>query len=139
MSMKWIHENPPHWDEAKRTIVGGAPEGAFDVPACKLGDIVPGDWWRVEIDDATVGYGWMDQTWGDAEVLMCVDPEHQRHGVGAFIIENLDREAAARGLNYLYNVVRATHPDADKLTAWLRRHGFEPAHDENLLRRRVRS
>jgi GNAT superfamily N-acetyltransferase len=28
----------------------------------------------------------MDVVWGDAEILLAVDPEAQRHGVGRFIL-----------------------------------------------------
>jgi len=137
MSMKWVHENPPHWDEAKARIVAGAPEGIFDNLAFKSEDIIPGEWWHVEDDGEVLGYGWMDNSWGDAEILLCVDSTRQKSGVGSFIIEQLDREARTRGLNYLYNVVQQTHPDAAGLTAWLNKRGFEKSHDDNLLRRQV--
>lgn len=136
MALRWVRENPPLWDEPKTRIVGGAPSGAFELPARRAGEVLPGDWWRVEDGAAIVGYGWMDITWGDGEMLLAVAPEHQGRGVGTFVLEALEREAATQGVNYLYNVVRETHPDRERVTAWLESRGFE-AHGEGQLRRRV--
>jgi GNAT superfamily N-acetyltransferase len=129
MSFEWIRENPARWDEPKEAIVGAAPRGIFHVDPHERGDLIPGDWWRVEDDAAVVGYGWMDRTWGDAEILLAVDPKQRRRGLGTFILENLEREAAAYGINYLYNVVRLTHPDRDAITAWLEHRGFSRSSD----------
>ena len=136
MALRWVRENPALWDESKARIVGGAPAGAFDLPARRSGEILPGDWWRVEDGSRVVGYGWMDLTWGDGEMLLVVAAEQRGQGVGTFVLEALEREAAAQGVNYLYNVVRETHPERDRVTAWLRARGFE-AHGEGQLRRRV--
>ncbi|MGH3178214.1 MAG: hypothetical protein ACRDPF_30620, partial [Streptosporangiaceae bacterium] len=57
-------------------------------------------------------------------------------GVGAFILERLDGEAAARGLNYIYNVVPDTHPDGPWIRNWLATHGFHEA-SRGQLRRQV--
>ncbi|MEQ1503435.1 MAG: GNAT family N-acetyltransferase [Myxococcota bacterium] len=136
----WSHDRPPLWDVSKRQIVGAAPRGVF--PALKQlteGALAPGDWWAVRFEGRVVGWGWMDVTWGDAEVSFAVDPDAQRQGVGAFIVDRLDEEAARQGLRYLYNVVPAVHPDGAKLTVWLERQGFVPSGDGGLLRRAVRS
>ncbi len=137
MSLEWIHENPPHWDENKDVIVGGAPQGIFDLTNYRVGEVIPGEWWRVEDDGSVLGFGWMDATWGDAEILLAVPPRTQKRGVGTFILDHLEREAAKRGLNYLYNVVNPTHPDREAITKWLVGRGFEPSHDDESLRRRV--
>jgi GNAT superfamily N-acetyltransferase len=134
MSLEWINENPAHWDEHKAAIVGGAAPGIFDFGEHGPGDLIPGEWWRVEQDGSVVGYGWMDCTWGDAEILLVVDPAHRGRGVGTFILENLEREAAGRGLNYLVNEVRATHPDRNGITAWLSQRQFAPTADGRLMR-----
>ena len=73
----------------------------------------------------------------DAEILLAVDPEHRRAGVGTFILNQLEKEAATRGLNYLYNVVRPEHPDREGITAWLGKRGFARSHDDETLRRPV--
>jgi len=138
MSLEWIHENPPYWDREKARIVGNAPPGIFDLAAYGDGDMLPGEWWRVERDGSVLGYGWMDTTWGDAEILLAVDPSAQRDGVGAFILDRLDEEAASRGLNYLYNRVRESHPDPEGTKKWLEKHGFAMSHDDQLLRRSVK-
>ena len=136
MALSWIREDTPRWDAGKEAIVGGAPAGALALGHFAEGDLVPGEWFRVEDEGKTVGYGWMDCTWGDAEVTLAVDPKRQRAGVGAFIVDQLGREAAARGVNYLYNEVRPTHPERDAVTRWLTDRGFHPSGD-GLLKRRV--
>jgi GNAT superfamily N-acetyltransferase len=136
MTMNWIHENPPHWDESKARLLGSAPDGSIKVPGHEIGDLMSGEWWRVDEDGAVAGYGWMDTTWGDAEVLLVVDAGRRGRGVGTFILDQLEREAGARGLNYLYNVVPARHPDRGGFAKWLEKRGFESKH-EDLHRRRV--
>ena len=63
-----------------------------------------------------VGYGWLDDVWGDAEILLAVEEPARGTGAGAFALARLEDEAAARGLNYVVNVVRDTHPDRDAVT-----------------------
>ena len=135
MSFEWIHENPPCWDETKQRIVGGVPAGIFAAARRENGEMLPGEWWRAEQDGEVVGYGWMDCIWGDAEVLLAVDPDRRSHGAGTFILDRLAAEASSRGLNYLYNVVRPTHPDRAGITSWLNKRGFTRSHDEETLRR----
>lgn len=137
MPLTWTHESPAHWDAGKRRIVGGAPPGVFALGPCEDGQIVPGDWWRVEQAGRVVGYGWMDSSWGDAEVLLAVDPEARDSGIGTFILDRLEDEAARQGINYLYNVVPEAHPDKDGLRRWLLRRAFVASHDGGLLKRAV--
>jgi GNAT superfamily N-acetyltransferase len=99
--------------------------------------VLPGDWWRVDDDGVVVGYGWIDYSWGDAEVLLAVDPARQSNGVGTFILDRLDEEAAARGLNYLYNVIPAAHPDKPALKRWLLQRGFTGSLEGTLFKRAV--
>jgi len=136
MARTWIREDTPRWDAGKQAIVGGAPSGALEIGRFAAGDLVPGEWFRVEDDGKTVGYGWMDCTWGDAEVTVAVDPRKRGAGVGAFIMDHLGKEAASRGVNYLYNAVRATHPEKEAVTRWLTSLGFVPSGD-GLLKRHV--
>ena len=136
MALTWIREDTPLWDATKASIVGGAPAGALDVPQLKIGELVPGEWFRVEDDGTTVGYGWMDCTCGDAEITLVVDPSRSGSGIGSFIVRHLEAEALARGVNYLCNAVRPTHPEREKVTAWLESRGFQPSGD-GLLKRRI--
>jgi N-acetylglutamate synthase-like GNAT family acetyltransferase len=53
-----------------------------------------------------------------------VDPQRRGSGIGAFILERLEEEAAARHLNYIYNVVPDRHPDPEEVTGFLSAHGF---------------
>ncbi len=135
MNLRWIPESPPYWDEGKSRIVGGAPEGALQVPAHREGDLLAGEWFRVEADGEPVGYGWMDCTWGDAEILLAVVPDRQGSGVGTFILDRLESEGRERGVNYLYNRVRPTHPRRAAIERWLEARGFERSADERLMRR----
>ena len=136
MSLTWIAEPRPCWDDGKAAVIEAAPAGALAVGPYEPGEALAGEWWRVEEGGETVGYGWMDITWGDGEMLLAVAPDRQGRGVGSFIVESLAREAAARGLNYLGNVVRSTHPDPERVTAWLTIRGFVHTGD-GFLRRRV--
>lgn len=135
MRYEWIRENPPYWDAEKARILGGAPEGALQLPKFGEGDLLPGEWWRVQEGASVVGYGWMDCTWGDAEILLAVDPTRQRMGVGTFILDRLEEEGRERGVNYLYNLVRPSHPDKESVGRWLEARRFEKSPDERLMRR----
>ncbi|MCP3981581.1 MAG: GNAT family N-acetyltransferase [bacterium] len=137
MSLQWIHEQAPTWDETKQSIVGGAAEGIFDLSKYSVGEMVPCEWWRVERDGHVLGYGWLDSVFGDAEVLLAVDSDGRKQGVGTFILDRLEEEASARGLNYMFNIVRPTHPDPAGVSAWLKQRGFEAGHDDQTLRRAV--
>jgi len=134
MGFVWTHVSPARWDKAKARIIGGAPPGVFDsrLRSLREGDLVPGDWWAVSDGARTLGYGWMDVCWGDAEILLAVDTEARRSGVGAFILERLHEEAHKRGLNYLTNIVRPTHPEGAQVAAWLKAHGFQASEDGRL-------
>ena len=61
-------------------------------------------------DGEIAGYGWLDSEWGDAQITFWVDPARRGAGVGDFIVDHLEDEAAARGLNYIYNVVPGQPP-----------------------------
>lgn len=136
MALQWIDENPAYWDDDKVRIIGGAASGIFDVRfhRCSVGELLPGSWWRVEDDGSVVGYGWLDVVWGDAEILLATDGAARGNGVGSFIIQQLEREARQRGLNYLYNLIRPTHPERERLAAWLQKRGFEESDDGTLFR-----
>ncbi len=134
--LTWNDEPLPVWNSDKRRIVGEAEPGVFDTRYLDLADgsLVPGEWWSVRRDGVVVGYGWMDVNWGDAEILLATDRPHRGSGVGTFILTQLDREARARGLNYLCNVVRSTHPAGRQVSGWLERRGFEAVDDGRLVR-----
>ena len=136
MSLSW-HRDLPVWNAGKRRIVGNTPPGVLDsrYSEIKEGASVPCNWYRVEDDGKTVGYGWIDVVWGDAEILLATDSDTQNSGVGTFILNHLEEEARNMGLNYIYNVVRSTHPDAEKVTAWLVKRGFESKPDGRLIRK----
>jgi GNAT superfamily N-acetyltransferase len=138
MGYSWVPEERPRWDDDKQRVVGGAPEGALDVSAAP-GAGLPGDWWAATDDDGrVVGYGWLDSTWGgDAEILLAVAPDAQSAGVGSFVLSRLEAEAAARGMNYVYNTVRPTHPDRDRVHDWLAGRGYRGSDSDKALRKRV--
>lgn len=138
-SLSWVREERPTWDDARMRVVGRTPAGVFDLPQTAPGQVVPGEWWRVEDEGRVVGYGWMDQVWGEGEILLAVDPDARGHGVGSFILDRLEAEAASRGLRYVYNSVRPTHPQRQQVSAWLRARGFSHADHGDRLQRQVRS
>lgn len=132
--MECIKEGTTRWDDDKQRIVGDAPAGIFDRRYATLnpGDIVPGEWWRIEDGGDVVGYGWLDIVWGDAEILLATAPDARGGGVGSFILDELESQARAHGVNYLYNVVRPTHPDRAGVTAWFEKRGFKASEDGSL-------
>ncbi len=136
MPLTWTHETPAKWDANKQRIVGDAPAGTFDsrYRTLKPGALVPGEWWRVADGGNVVGYGWLDVSFGDAEILLAVDPAQRKKGVGAFILERLDAVARARGLHYLCNLVRPTNPQAKEIALWLEKRGFVSQDDGRLVR-----
>jgi GNAT superfamily N-acetyltransferase len=138
MALLWIREIPAHMDELKQGVLRAAGEGVFSVARVPRMALLPGDWWRATDGKKILGYGWMDTSWGDAEILLAVDPTAQRAGVGKFILDRLEMEARERGLNRLYNVIPARHPEPEKLKAWLMKHGFVQAGEGSLLQRAVR-
>lgn len=136
MSFTWNKESAPTWDADKQRIIGGAPAGAFDLDYTD-GQSLPSEWWSVTDDGTTVGYGWLDINWGDGEILLATDPAAQGRGVGSFILDHVEAEAAARGVNYVYNTIRAEHPDRENLHNWLDSHGFRGSDTDESLRKRV--
>lgn len=137
MSLRWVHESPSFWDADKARIVGEAPSGIFDsrFRRLRLGALVPGDWFHAEDEGRrVVGYGWLDASWGDAEIQVATDPNARGRGVGSFILERLQLEADMRGLNYLYNLVRPTHPQLQATTEWFLKRGFQAVDDGRLVR-----
>lgn len=131
-SWRWVSEGQPsHWDDDKARIVGNEAPGVFDsrYAECRVGDVVPGRWYRVVEDDRTIAFGWMDIVWGDAEVLLAVAREARGRGVGSFVMEHLEREAFRNGLRYVTNVVRPTHPEKARIVAWLEKRDFHSGED----------
>jgi GNAT superfamily N-acetyltransferase len=135
--LQWIREDAPCWDADKQRLFGEAELAATALNPPAPGALVADEWWHVaDAAGVIVGYGWLDSEWGDAEVTFVVAPDRRGEGVGEFIIDHLEAEAAARGLNYIYNVVPATSPNPEWVTAWLVGQGFVAGDGD--LRRRVR-
>lgn len=135
--LQWIREDDPRWDDDKQRLFGPAELAATALVPPAPGAPVADEWWHVADEKgAVVGYGWLDSEWGDAEVTFLVAEGRRGEGIGDFIIDHLEAEAAARGLNYIYNVVPAASPDHGWVSDWLLGHGFVPGDGD--LRRRVR-
>jgi N-acetylglutamate synthase-like GNAT family acetyltransferase len=132
MQLRWVKDEDPRWDADRQRVFGTVPVGVFAAEARQAGDRLPSDWWRVQDGDRVVGFGWLDDVWGDAEILLAVEESARGTGAGAFALARLEDEAAARGLNYVVNVVRDTHPDRDAVTAWFTRRGFTGTEDGRL-------
>ncbi len=136
MTLAWIREDSPRWDADKQRLFGAAELAAVGLAAPAPGEPVANEWWRVTDGGEVAGYGWLDSEWGDARITFFVAPGQRGRGVGRFIVEHLEAEAAARGLNYIYNVVPETHPDGPWIANWLSLQGFREA-SRGQLRRRV--
>lgn len=136
-SWTWTHQERPRWDEDKQRIVGGAAAGTFALPHSPDAP-VPGDWWTVgDAEGQVLGLGWLDMGWGEAEIQVAVDPDAQQNGVGSYVLDRLEQEAADRGLNYVYITVSRTHPRRDVVLDWLTARGYQGAADDPALRKRV--
>jgi GNAT superfamily N-acetyltransferase len=134
--LQWSKENTPRWDADKQRLFGPAELAATALSPPPPGAPVADEWWHVSDESGqVVGYGWLDNEWGDAEITFLVAPGSRGQGIGEYIVDHLEAEAAARGLNYIYNVVPATSPDQAWVTAWLTARGFVAG--DGGLRRRV--
>jgi GNAT superfamily N-acetyltransferase len=131
----WVHEDDPRWDADRERVFAAVPEGVFRTIDRQPGERISSDWWRAEREGRVVGYGWLDDVWGDAEILLAVEGGERGAGVGAFVLGRLEAEAAARGLNYVVNVVHDTHPDRAGVTVWLERRGYAASDDGRLWKR----
>jgi N-acetylglutamate synthase-like GNAT family acetyltransferase len=136
--LEWIRETPARWDGAKARVLGDLAPELFGFGRPTEGDALGDEWWRVEDGGAVVGYGRLDDTWGDAEILVLVAADHRASGIGGFILDRLEQEATTRHLNYIYNVVPQGHPDPESVTSWLSARGFEST-ESGELRKRVKA
>jgi Acetyltransferase (GNAT) family. len=137
MNLHWTKEDTPRWDGDKQRLFGDAELAAVGLGRPADGAALADEWWRVADDSGELlGYGWLDSEWGDAQITFFVDPARRGAGIGEYIVDQLEREAVTRGLNYIYNVVPRTHPDPQWMTHWLMLRGFAPGTGD--LRRQVR-
>jgi benzoate-CoA ligase family protein len=132
--LRWQKEDAPRWDADKDAAFGATELASVGLSRPARDASIADEWWRVTAGATTVGYGWLDSEWGDAQISFLVVPEHRGAGVGDFIVGQLEHEAAARGLNYIYNEVPASHPDPAWMRNWLVAHGFAAAADGTLRR-----
>ncbi|MDQ3733306.1 MAG: GNAT family N-acetyltransferase [Actinomycetota bacterium] len=135
MVLSWTREPAPIWDEAKQRVLADLPVQLLGLSEVSQGQRLADEWWRVEDAGDVVGFGRLDDTWGDAEILVAVEPDSQGRGVGSYILENLEAEASRRGLNYVYNVVHAEHPEHEEIRGWFLARGFAPGTEEELRKR----
>lgn len=135
MGWTWTKETRPRWDEDKQESFDAIALASVGIQAPASGSAIADEWWRVA-DDAgnLVGYGWLDSEWGDAQIAFIVLPQARGSGAGEFILNRLEAEAAAQGVNYIYNVVPDSHPDPQWITYWLELHGFYPSPHGDLRR-----
>jgi N-acetylglutamate synthase-like GNAT family acetyltransferase len=135
--LTWVRDDDPRWDADRERVLGTVGPDVFPGLGRDPGQRLPGDWWRVEDGDRVVGYGWLDDVWGDAEILLAIEQPARGTGAGSFALARLEDEARARGLNYVLNVVRDTHPERAAVTDWFLAHGFTGTED-GALRKQVR-
>lgn len=133
--LTWVKDADPRWDADRERVFATVPEGVFRAEARTPGERLSSDWWRVVDGERVVGYGWLDDVWGDAEILLAVEEPARGTGAGEFALARLEDEAAARGLNYVVNVVRDTHPGRAAVTEWFLAHGFTRTEDGAMWKR----
>ena len=137
VTLAWVREDTPVWDADKQRVIGGAPEGAFELSFAE-GDPLPGEWWAARDgaeDGPVVGYGRLDIDWGgDAEILLAVDPARQEEGIGTFVLGALEGEALRHGINYVYNVI-PEHSERAVVHDWFVVRGFRGPIDGHLRKR----
>ncbi len=138
MSLGWQKDDDPHWDADRQRLFGATELASVGMERPEDGAAIADEWWRVTDSEELLGYGWLDSEWGDAQISFLVAPAHRGAGVGAFALDRLEDEARRRGLNYIYNVVPAGHPDPTWMTHWLSMHGFRDS-GRGELRRQVRA
>lgn len=135
--LTWEREARPVWDAEKASIAASAPDGALTLDFAD-GAELPGDWFVAKDGQSVVGFGFLDTTWGgDAEITLVVDAQHQGRGVGTFVMDHLEQEAGARGINYVHNTVRDTHPERDDVHDWLLVRGYKGNEGDASLRKHV--
>lgn len=120
MSLTWIRESIPTWDADKARVLCASPQ-VLD-PTWIGARLLPGAWWRIELEGEVVAYAWLDAVWGDGRAGVVVDPLHRGQGIGRELLEGVCAEATRAGLAY----VSLGAPDADGLVAWLATRGFKP-------------
>jgi N-acetylglutamate synthase-like GNAT family acetyltransferase len=135
--LSWVKDDDPRWDADRERVFAAAGPDIFPGLTRQAGAGLPSDWWRVEDGGRVVGYAWLDDVWGDAEILLAIEEPARGTGAGSFALARLEEEARARGLNYVLNVVRDTHPDRAAITGWFLAHGFTGTED-GALRKQVR-
>jgi N-acetylglutamate synthase-like GNAT family acetyltransferase len=135
--LSWVKEDDPRWDADRERVFAAAGRGIFPGLTREDGARLAGDWWRVENAGRVLGYAWLDDVWGDAEILLAIEEASRGTGAGSFALARLEEEARARGLNYVLNVVRDTHPERAAVTDWFLAHGFTGTED-GALRKQVR-
>jgi N-acetylglutamate synthase-like GNAT family acetyltransferase len=135
--LSWVKDDDPRWDTDRERVFATVGTEIFPGLTREVGARLPSDWWRVEEGGRVVGYAWLDDVWGDAEILLAIEQSARGTGAGSFALARLEEEARARGLNYVLNVVRDTHPERAAVNGWFLAHGFTGTED-GALRKQVR-
>jgi N-acetylglutamate synthase-like GNAT family acetyltransferase len=134
-SLRWVREDDPRWDGDKERVFATIPAHVFPALPRSPGERLSSDWWHAERNGRVIAYGWLDDVWGDAEILLAVEEGARRGGAGRFVLDRLEEEAAARGLRYVVNVVRDGHPDRAAVHAWFLDRGFRGTEDGRLRKK----
>lgn len=77
VARSWTRESPPCWDAGKAEAFGELAPALFGLGTPKDGEALADEWWRAEDGTGVLGYGRLDEAWGDAEILMVVHPKHR--------------------------------------------------------------
>jgi ribosomal protein S18 acetylase RimI-like enzyme len=107
--------------ELARYVEGFGRPGDFGIVAEEGAEPLGAAWWR-HFQAGAPGYGFVDQP--TPEVSAAVLPDHRGRGIGTALLEALEREARARGIDRLSLSVERDNP----AVALYERVGFRP-HD----------
>src|SRR5260370_5607005 len=111
MGCTWTKESRPRWDADKQAAFDTVALASVGMKAPTSDTAIADEWWRVADDVGNlIGYGWLDSGWGDAQIAFFVTPRARGNGAGGVILNRLRAGAAARGLDYIFNLLPAGHP-----------------------------
>jgi len=124
MKVYLLNESNPKWDDAKVKVLGKYPN-SFNLGA-EPGEFLPCEWWRCyNAKNEFIGFGWIDERKGDAEISICIDEKFQnKGGYGTEMLYLLEKEASKRGYKQTVGVVECFNPLRHEIIDWLFNCGY---------------
>ena len=136
--LRWVKDDDPRWDADRERVFATVPDGVFR-PSCPAAAAsgCPATGGGSEAGRRVVGYGWLDDVWGDAEILLAVEDGARGTGAGAFALARLE-DGGGRARTELRGQRGPRHPSRPRRShragSW--RRGFAGT-DDGRLRKQV--